>query len=115
MVDQALGEYGQLQGDKAVHIAAHAHAIEFGLLAMMLAFFQPYVSLREEWKRRWAAVLLAGSVMLPVCVLLEIKYGLVAGVLADFGGLLVILALLAIWMGILRYGGALDASARESV
>jgi hypothetical protein len=114
-VDQALGEYGQLQGDKAVNVAAHAHAIEFGLLAMMLAFFQPYVSLGEEWKRRWVAVLLAGSLMLPVCVLLEMKYGLVAGGLADFGGLLVILALLAMWMGILRYTGALDASAGESI
>jgi hypothetical protein len=110
-VQQALGAYGQLQGDKAVSIAAHAHAIEFGLLAMMLAFFQPYVSLREEWKRRWAWVLLAGSVMLPVCVLLEMKYGLVAGGLADLGGLVVILALLAMWMGILRYTGKLDASA----
>lgn len=114
-VDQALGEYGQLQGDKAVSIAAHAHAIEFGLLAMMLAFFQPYVSLREEWKRRWAWVLLAGSLLLPVCVLLEIKYGLVAGGLADFGGVMVIVALLAMWMGILRYSGALDVAGGETV
>src|SRR5216684_4290891 len=42
-VDKALMDYGQLQGEKAVQIAAHAHAIEFGLLAMMLALFQPYV------------------------------------------------------------------------
>jgi len=112
-VDGAVGEYGQLQGDKAVNIAAHAHAIEFGMLAMMLAFFQPYVSLREEWKRRWAAVLLVGSAVLPVCVLLEMQFGLVAGGLADFGGLLVILALLAMWVGILRYGGAVDAIGTE--
>jgi len=109
-VDQALEEYGQLQGDKAVNIAAHAHAVEFGLLAMLLAFFQPYVRLREAWKRRWAGVLLVGSLLLPVCVSLEMRYGLVAGGIADFGGLLVILALLAMWIGILRYTGALDAS-----
>src|SRR4029077_4327827 len=36
VVDDALREYGQLQGDKAVNIAAHAHAIEFGLLAILL-------------------------------------------------------------------------------
>src|SRR6266851_1393990 len=30
-VDAALAEYGGLQGDKAVKIAAHAHSIEFGL------------------------------------------------------------------------------------
>jgi hypothetical protein len=115
-VDQALADYGQLQGDKAVNIAAHAHSIEFGLLAMMLAFFQPYVGLREIWRRRWATVLLTGSLLLPLCVLLELKFGLLAGGLADFGGLLVILALLAMWIGILRYTGSLDgALARAAV
>ena len=109
-VDRALNEYGQLQGDKAVKIAAHAHAIEFGLLAMMLAFFQPFVNLSDRWKRRWAAVLLLGSLMLPVCVFFELQYGLLAGAFADIGGFLVILALLAMWIGILRYTGQLDAS-----
>jgi hypothetical protein len=109
-LDKALADYGQLQGEKAVNIAAHAHAVEFGLLAIMLAFFQPYVSLRETWKQRWAAVLLVGSLLLPVCVLLELNYGLIAGGLADLGGLLVIIALLAMWVGILRYTGGLDAA-----
>jgi hypothetical protein len=112
-VDDALTRYGQLQGAKAVNIAAHAHSVEFGLLAIMMAFFQPYVSLRARWKRRWAGVLLLGSLLLPVCVLLEMKYGLVAGGVADFGGLLVIFALLAMWIGILRYTGELDAAANS--
>jgi len=108
-VSAALGGYGQLQGEKAVNIAAHAHAIEFGMLAMMLAFFQPYVRLSARWKRRWAGALLAGSIGLPVCVLLELRFGLLAGGVADLAGLLVILALLAMWIGILRYTGELDA------
>jgi hypothetical protein len=108
-VERSFREYGQLQGDKAVQIAAHAHLIEFGLLAIMLAFFQPYVALREAWKRRWAGVLLLGSALLPVCVLLELRYGLVAGGLADLGGLLVIISLIAMCIGILRYTGELDA------
>ena len=110
-VDDALLAYGQLQGAKAVNIAAHAHSIEFGLLAIMMAFFQPYVSLRATWKRRWAGVLLLGSLLLPVCVLLEMRYGLIAGGVADVSGLLVIFALLAMWIGILRYTGELDAAA----
>jgi hypothetical protein len=112
-INQLLADYGQLQGDKAVKIAAHAHIIEFGLLAMLLAFFQPYVQLSEVWKRRWAMVLLCGSLLLPVCVLLEMKFGLLAGGIADIGGLLVILALLAMWIGILRYTGNLDAMPSE--
>jgi len=115
VVDQALGEYGELQGHKAVNIAAHAHAIEFGMLAVLLAFFQPYVRLREAWKKRWAAVLLLGSLSLPVCVFLEMRYGLVAGGIADFAGLLVVVALMAMWMGILRYAGALDAPSEPGV
>lgn len=107
-VNQALQQYGQLQGEKAVNIAAHAHLAEFGLLAMLLSFFQPYVGVRDVWKRRWAAVLLLGSLMLPVCVLLEIRFGLLAGGMADFGGLLVIVAGFAMWIGILRYSGTLD-------
>ena len=113
-VDQALADYGQLQGEKAVNIAAHAHFAEFGILAMLLGLFQPYVSLREVWKRRWAAVLLFGSALLPVCVLLEIKFGLLAGGLADLGGLLVIVAGLGMWIGILRYTGSLDVATVRS-
>lgn len=113
-VDRALGDYGQLQGDKAVKIAAHAHAIEFGILAMLLGLFQPFVALSAPWKRRWAAILLLGSVMLPVCVFFELRYGLLAGGFADMGGLFVVLALLAMWIGILRYTGQLDAGASEA-
>jgi hypothetical protein len=109
-LDNALAEYGQLGGEKAVNIAAHAHAIEFGLLAMLLAFFQQYVGLRESWKRNWSWILLFGSLVLPVFVLLELKMGLLAGGIADVGGLLVILALLAMWIGMLRYTGEIDAS-----
>ena len=112
-VDRSLEAYGQLQGDKAVKIAAHAHSIEFGLLAMMLAFFQPYVRLQETWKIRWAYVLILGSVLLPVCVLMELRFALVAGGLADLGGLLVIVALLAMWIGILRHTGHLDSQAGD--
>lgn len=108
MVDSALGQYAQLGGDKAVKIAAHAHAIEFGLLAILLSFFQPYVRLQEAWKRRWAWVLLFGSLLLPVCVLLELNFGLLAGGMADAGGLLVIIALLAMWIGMVRYTGEID-------
>jgi hypothetical protein len=108
-IDNALTEYAQLQGDRAVKIAAHSHIIEFGLLAMIMAFLQPYVNLSERWRRRWASTLLAGSVTLPVCVLFELRFGLLAGALADFGGLLVVVALLAMWIGIVRCAGSLDA------
>lgn len=106
---QAVNDYGMLQAEKAVAVAAHSHLIEFGILAMLLAFLQPYVMLSERWKERWAAVLLAGSVLLPVFVLAELRLGLLAGGVADLGGLLVIIALVGMLTGVVRYTGSLDA------
>ena len=104
----AVANYGSLAAERAVKIAAHSHVIEFGLLAMLLSFVQPYVGLSDRWKRRWVVVLLVGSVILPVFVLLEMNFGLVAGGIADVGGLLVIIALTGMLVGVLRYSGSLD-------
>jgi hypothetical protein len=106
----AISEYGELQAAKAVNIAAHAHAINFGVLAMLLAFVQRYVFLDDRWRRRWALLLLTGSLMLPVFVLLELRWGLLAGAIADVGGLLVVIALIAMLAGVLRYTGVADAA-----
>ena len=102
--------YGVIQAEKAVNIAAHSHIIEFGLLAILLAFIQQYVFLSEQWKRRWAIVMLTGSVLLPAFVLLELQLGLIAGGIADAGGLLVIIALTAMLVGVLRHTGRVDAT-----
>ena len=105
----AVAAYGGLGGEKGVRIAAHAHIIEFGLLAMLLAFVQRYVFLSERWRRRWVLVLLAGSALLPVAVLMELRWGLLAGAFADTGGFLVIAALSGMLVGIFRHTGQLDA------
>jgi len=105
---QNAKDYGWLQAHKAVKIAAHTHVIEFGVLALLLAFVQPFIFLSERWKRRWVVTLLAGSVILPVFVLLELRWGLVAGGIADVGGLLVILALTGMLVGVIRYTKKLD-------
>ena len=107
-MSRSVNAYGMLQAEKAEQIAAHSHIIEFGLLAMLLSFVQPYVFLGSIWKRRWVKLLLAGSVILPVFVLLELRMGLLAGGIADIGGLMVILALIGMLVGVLRYTGRLD-------
>jgi len=105
-----VSNFGSLAGARAVNIAAHSHIIEFGLLAMLLSFVQPFVFLVEKWKRRWVKLLLGGSVILPVFVLLELKLGLLAGGIADIGGLMVIVGLVGMLVGILRYSGGLDVA-----
>src|SRR5881275_1391552 len=108
---QSVNAYGMLAAEKAVEIAGHSHIIEFGLLAILLSFIQPYVLLRDVWKRRWVVLLLAGSLILPIFVFLELQLGLVAGGIADLGGLMVIVALMGMLVGVLRYSGRIDAQA----
>ena len=108
VVTTEVNNFGGLAGARAVNIAAHSHIIEFGLLAMLLSFVQPFVFLSEKWKRRWVKLLLGGSVILPVFVLLELKLGLLAGGIADVGGLMVLVGLVGMLVGILRYSGGLD-------
>ena len=110
----AVNQYGALQGNKAVNIAAHSHIIEFGMMAILLAFIQSHVFLSERWKHRWVVLFLIGSVILPVFVLLEIRWGLLAGGIADVGGLLVIIALFGMLIGVLRNTGRLDAQSGAS-
>ena len=110
-IQDAVNLFGGLAAARAVSVAAHSHIIEFGLLAILLSFVQPYVYLSDKWKRRWVKILLGGSVILPVFVLAELKFGLIAGGIADVGGLLVIIALVGMLVGVLRYSGHLDATA----
>ncbi len=101
-----VGNFGNLAGTRAVNIAAHSHIIEFGLLAILLSFVQPSVLLSEKWKRRWVKIFLGGSIILPVFVLLEVRFGLVAGGIADIGGLMVLIALIGMLVGVVRHSGA---------
>jgi len=108
---KSVETYGTLQAEKAVKIAAHSHTIEFGLLAMLLAFAQPFVFLSEKWRRRWVIIMLSGSVILPVFVLLEGQYPKwvrFIGGIADFGGLMVVVALIGMLVGVIRHSGPLE-------
>lgn len=110
---ESVNDYGGLAAERAIQIAGHSHFVEFGLLAILLSFVQPYVFLGTVWKRRWIKLFLAGSVLLPLFVLLELRLGLLAGGIADIGGFMVIVALMGMLAGILRRTGELDASQGE--
>ena len=113
--EAAVAEYGGLQANVAVNIAAHTHFIEFGFLAMLLAFIQRYVLLREKWKLIWSGCVLVGSFFLPLFVWLEIYLGLFAGGLADAAGFVGIAGLAGMLAGVWRYTGAIDAVQESAV
>jgi hypothetical protein len=106
--------YRALQSKIAITAAAHSHAIEMGLMAILLAFVQSFVLLSERWKLRWARVFCVGSALLPVCIFLATLVGLVAAAFADLAGGLALAALMAMLIGLVRYSGAEDARAAEA-
>jgi len=112
-LDQGLAAYGGLQGERGVMIAAHAHVIEFGLLALMMAIVQPFVFLSGAWRRRLVWMMLGGGVVLPIAVYSEMWYGLLAGAVADIAGLMVIISLFGMLIGVLRHTGRADVTEGE--
>jgi len=110
-VDQSLAAYGGLQAERAVMIAAHAHVIEFGLLALMMAIVQPYVFLSRAWRSRLVWLLLGGGVVLPLAVYAELSQGVLAMATADLAGLAVIVSLFGMLFGVLRHTGGMDREA----
>lgn len=108
-----LGSYGAVMAERGIKIAAHAHVNELGILLLLLAFVQPFIFLSQSWKRRWAIVMLVGAIGLPVAVFSELKFGLLAGGVADTCGLLMIIAVIAMMFGVLRHSGRTDAAGGE--
>src|ERR1700730_18653554 len=98
---QNVGGFLENRGTK---VDTHVHMIDFGYLALMLALLQPWICFTEKTRRRVAWVFLLGGGLLPICVFL-IHYVVLAysplssigwaSILADFGGLLVLVATLA--------------------
>ncbi len=114
-MQQELQNYGLIQADRGVSIAAHAHINEFGMLALLLAFIQPYVFLSACWRRRWLILFISSSVILPIAVLSELKFGVPAMILADVSGLIIIISLFAMFVGVLRHTGKQDSTLEISV
>jgi hypothetical protein len=107
-VDQAFTDYGAMAAEKAIKIAAHAHVNEVGMMALLLAFIQHLVFLSGPWRRRWAGLFLVGAIGLPLSIMAELRFGLLAGGFADTFGLILIVSLVAMLFGVLRHTGRID-------
>jgi hypothetical protein len=114
-INHGLVAYGGLQEERAIMIATHAHIVEMGLLALLMAIVQPFVFLSPGWRRRLVWMMLGGAALLPIAIYSERWFGLLAGGVADFAGLLVILAMFGMLFGVLRHTGKMDAEEEELV
>src|SRR5258708_18099655 len=103
---QDVGGFLENRGTK---VDTHVHMIAFGYLALMLSLLAPWIALPENAKKRLAWGFLCGAGLLPICVFLihyvRLAYSPLktigwASILADLGGLLVIVAVVWYLVGL---------------
>jgi hypothetical protein len=108
-LDAAFGAYGQFQMYSAINVATHTHINELGILLLLLSLLQAFVFYEARTRLRWARAAVISGFALPIGILLEIKFGIIGSIVADLAGFGLIVCLLAMVFGVLRYNGAQDS------
>jgi hypothetical protein len=109
LLDADFGAFGQYQMYRAINIAVHTHINEMGILLLLMSFIQGFVNYNQTTRKRWAQLAVLSAFGLPLGILLEINLGIIGSILADFFGFTMIVSLMAMLFGLLRYTGASDA------
>jgi hypothetical protein len=104
-----FGAFGNYQMLRAINIATHAHIIEMGILLLLMSFVQGFIQFEDATRRHWARLAVLSGFALPAGILLKIPYGIVGSVIADLAGFTMIVSLMAVLIGLLRYTGTSDA------
>jgi hypothetical protein len=113
LLDADFGAFGQFQMYRAINIAVHTHINEMGILLLLMSFVQGFIHYADRTRQRWAQLAVVSGFGLPVGILLEINFGIVGSILADFFGFTMIVSLMAMLFGLLRHTGARDAEQGE--
>jgi len=113
LLDADFGAFGQLQMYRAINVAVHTHINEMGILLLLMSFVQAFVNYHEVTRKRWAQLAVLSGFGLPIGILLEINFGIIGSIVADFFGFTMIVSLTAMLFGLLRYTGARDAQKGE--
>jgi len=100
---QAFDAYGRYLMLTAINVATHTHINEVGILLLLLAFVQGIVAFEEARRVFWARMAVGGAFFMPIGILLEIPYGFVGSVIVDAAGFVLIISLLAMLSGMLKY------------
>ncbi len=101
--------FGEYQMFRAINRATHTHINEMGILLLLMSFVQAFIHYSDKTRQRWARLAVISGFALPIGILLEIPYGIVGSVIADLAGFTMIISLMAMLFGLLRYTGASDA------
>ena len=108
-MDAEFAAYGMFQMYRAINVAVHTHINEMGIILLLMSFFQGFIDYAERTRRRWAGLAVISAFGLPVGILLEINFGIVGSIVADFFGFTMIVSLMAMLFGLIRHTGVRDA------
>jgi hypothetical protein len=109
LLGAAFGDYGNYQMYRAINVAVHTHINEMGILLLLMAFVQAFIQYTDTVRRRWAQLAIVSGFGLPIGILMEINFGILGSIVADFFGFTMIVSLMAMLFGLLRRTGARDA------
>lgn len=109
LLDADFGAFGQFQMYRAINVAVHTHISEMGILLLLMSFVQGFIQFSDHTRRRWARLAVLSGFGLPIGILLEINFGIIGSILADFFGFTMIVSLMAMLFGLLRHTGTHDA------
>ena len=108
LLGAAFGDFGNYQMYRAINVAVHTHINEMGILLLLMAFVQAFIQYSDRVRRRWAQLAIISGFGLPIGILMEINFGILGSILADFFGFTMIVSLMAMLFGLLRRTGARD-------
>lgn len=113
-LNATFGEFGQYQMYRAINVATHTHINEMGILLLLVSFLQGYLQYSDVVRRRWAALAVVSGFGLPVGILLEINFGIIGSIIADFFGFTMIVSMMAMVFGLLRHTGTTDSREEDA-
>lgn len=105
--------YRGVNSSIAILSAVHSHAIEMGTIAILLAFIQSFIFMSDRTRLIWARAFLSGGFLLPFFIFNATIFGLRSAALADISGFIVLVSLIAMLSGSVRYSGIMDAQGDE--
>lgn len=84
-------------------VSAHSHALGMALLVLLLGLIQPFLGLPERVKSIFACVLVAGTILMPVGILVELANVATGTAIIIVGGALTIISVIVTLIGIIKY------------
>ena len=84
-------------------VGAHSHALNLALLMLILGLMRPFLGLPEKTKGIFAYVLVAGTLIMPMGILVDVVNVAAGTSMMIIGGTLTIISLIVTLVGVIKY------------